>query len=78
LFPNNGIASEAYEKSGKLECHMVSSNIAIDTLPTLQKLVGVIALFVKIYDGDPIFTVISNNGEDNNYCLQITETGFAG
>jgi hypothetical protein len=67
MFPNNGVASEAYQKFGKLVCHVVNSNIAIDTLPTLQILVGVIALFEKIYDGDPIFTVISNNGEDVQY-----------
>jgi hypothetical protein len=64
LFSNNGKASEAYEKSGKRVCHVVNSNIAIATLPTLQISVGVITLFEKIYDGDPIFTVISNNGEN--------------
>jgi hypothetical protein len=69
MFPNNGIAQEACEISGKLVCHVVNLNTAIDTLPTLQILVGVIALFEKIYDGDPIFTVISNNGEDvQNRC----------
>ena len=52
------------KKSAKLACNVVNSNIAIDTLPTLQISVGVIALFEKIYDGDPIFIVISNNGED--------------
>ncbi len=67
LIPNNGIASEAYEKSRKLVCHVVNSNIAIDTLPTLQITVGVKALFEKIYDGKPVFTVISNNGEDVQY-----------
>ncbi len=51
---------------------MVNSNIAIDTLPTLQISVGIIALFEKIYDGDPIFTVISNNGEDVQYrCFNL-------
>ena len=51
---------------------MVNSNIAIDTLPTLQITVGVIALFEKIYDGEPIFTIISNNGEDVQYrCYNI-------
>jgi hypothetical protein len=54
-------------KSGKL----VNSNIAIDTLPTLQISVGVIESFEKIYDGDPIFTVISNNGEDVQYRFTI-------
>jgi hypothetical protein len=47
LFPNNGVASEAYEKSGKLVCHVVNSNIAIDTFPTLQISVGLRALFEK-------------------------------
>ncbi len=43
---------------------MANSNIAIDSWPTLQISVGVIALFEKIYDGEPIFTVISNIRED--------------
>ncbi len=43
------------------------SNIAIDSLPTLQISVGIIALFEKIYDAEPIFTVISNIGEDVQY-----------
>jgi hypothetical protein len=43
---------------------VVNSNIAIDTLPTLQISVGVIALFEKIYDGEPILTAVSNIGED--------------
>jgi hypothetical protein len=61
---------------------------------------GIVALFEKIYNGEPILTVVSNIGEDvqyntfvsdvksvsqpdtmpileNNYCLQIIETGFA-
>jgi hypothetical protein len=28
---------------------------------------GLLALFEKIYYGEPIFTVISNNGEDVQY-----------
>jgi hypothetical protein len=42
----------------------VNSNIAIETLPTLQISVGVIAVhvFEKIYDGEPILTVFSNIG----------------
>jgi hypothetical protein len=35
------------KKSGKVACHMVISNIAIDSLPTLQKSLGIIALFEK-------------------------------
>ncbi len=33
-----------------------NSNIAIDSLPTLQISVGIVALFEKIYDGEPILT----------------------
>jgi hypothetical protein len=40
------------------------SNIAIDSLPTLQISLGIVALFEKIYDGEPIFTGFSNIGED--------------
>ncbi len=48
------------KKSGKLSCHVVNSNIAIDFLPTLQISLGIIILFEKIYDGQPIINVISN------------------
>ncbi len=41
-----------------------NSNIAIGPLPTLQTSPGLLALFEKIYYGDLIFPVISNNGED--------------
>jgi hypothetical protein len=44
-----------------------NSNIAIGSLPKLQTLHGLLALFEQIYYGDPIFTVISNNGEDVQY-----------
>jgi hypothetical protein len=72
LFPNNGITSEDDEKkSGKLACHVANSNIAIDSLPTLQISVGIIALFEKIYDGEPILTVFSNIGEDYNTVVSI-------
>jgi hypothetical protein len=37
------------KKSGKLACHVVNSNIAIGSLPTLQISVGMLALFEKIY-----------------------------
>jgi hypothetical protein len=43
------------------------SNIPIGSLPTLQMSHGLLALFEKIYYGDLIFTVISNNGEDEQY-----------
>jgi hypothetical protein len=52
------------KKSAKLASHVVISNIAIGSLPTLQKTHGLLALFEKIYHGDPIFTVISNNREN--------------
>jgi hypothetical protein len=52
------------KKSRKLSCHVVNSNMAIDYLPTLQISVGNIALFEKIYDGEPILTVFANIGED--------------
>jgi hypothetical protein len=50
--------------SGKLACNVVNSNIAIATLPTFQITVRFIALFEKIYDGEPILTVFSNTGEE--------------
>jgi hypothetical protein len=52
------------KKSVKLAWHVVNSNIAIDSLPTLQISVGIFPLFEKIYDGEPIVTVVSNIGED--------------
>jgi hypothetical protein len=54
-------------KSAKLVCHVVNSNIAIASLPTLQTSHGLLPLFEKIYYGDPIFTVISKNGDDVQY-----------
>ena len=58
--------------SAKLACHVVNSNIAVGSLPTLQTSHGLLALFEKIYYGDLIFTVISNNGEDVQYrCYNI-------
>ncbi len=55
------------KKSGKLASHVVNSNIAIGSFPTLQISLGIIALFEKIYDVQPILTVISNIGEDVQY-----------
>jgi hypothetical protein len=58
------------KKSGKLACQVVNSNIAIGSLPKLQMLHGLLALFGKIYCREPIFTVFSNIGEDLQYrCL---------
>jgi hypothetical protein len=55
------------KKSVKLACHVVNSNIAIGSLPTLQISLGIVALFVKIYDGESILTVFSNIEEDVQY-----------
>ncbi len=55
------------KKSVKLACHMVNSNIAIGSLPTLQISQGIFALFEKIYDSEPILAVISNIEEDIKY-----------
>ena len=55
------------KKSAKLVCHVLNSNIAIDSLPRLQISLGIIALFEKIYDGKPIFAVVSNIGEEVQY-----------
>jgi hypothetical protein len=54
--------SDASENPENL-CHVVNSNIAIDTLPSLQISLGIVALFEKIYDGEPIPNP-SNIGED--------------
>ncbi len=37
-------------------------------VPTLQISPGIIALFQKIYHSEPILTVVSNIGEDVQYC----------
>ena len=55
------------KKSVKHACHAANSNNALDSLPTLQISLGIIALFERIYDGEPIVTVISNIGEYVKY-----------
>jgi hypothetical protein len=50
---------EAYEKSGKLVCHVVSSKNAINSLPILQISMGIVAIFERTF-----FSVFSNIGED--------------
>jgi hypothetical protein len=55
------------KKSGKLACHVENSNIAIGSLPALQTSHELLALFEKIYYGEPIFTDFSNIGEDVQY-----------
>jgi hypothetical protein len=44
--------------------HVVNSNIAIGSLPTLQISLGILALFEIIYDGEPTLTIFSNIGDD--------------
>ncbi len=77
MFVNNATESRLMKKSGKLVCHVINSNIAVDTLPTLQISVGVIALFKKIYDGEPILNPDTMALLGNNYFFQMTDTGFA-
>ncbi len=55
------------KKSAKLASYVANSNIAIDYFLSLKILDGIIALFEKIYEAEPIVTVISNNGEDVQY-----------
>ncbi len=55
------------KKSVKLACNVVNSNIAIGSLPTLQISLGIVALFEKIYDGEPIPTAVSNICDDVQY-----------
>ena len=42
-------------------------NNAINSLQTIQIPQGIVALFEKIYDAEPILTVFSNIGEDGQY-----------
>jgi hypothetical protein len=55
------------KKSVKLACHVVISNIAIGPLPTLQISPGIVSLFEKIYDSEPILTIVSKIGEEVQY-----------
>ncbi len=55
------------KKTVKLTYHLVNSNIAIGSLPTLQISLKIVALFEKIYDSEPILTAVSNIGEDVQY-----------
>jgi hypothetical protein len=59
------------KKSGKLASHMVNSNIAIGSLPKLQISLGNIALFEKIYYGEPIFIVFQTWGRMYNTVVSI-------
>jgi hypothetical protein len=60
------------KKSVKFACHVVNSNIAIGSFPTLQLSLRIVALFEKIYDDEPILIVVSNIGED---IIWLTVTG---
>ncbi len=46
------------KNSVKLDCHVVNLNITIGALPTLQISLRIVALFEKIYDNEPILTVV--------------------
>jgi hypothetical protein len=39
---------------------VLNSNIGINSLPTLQISLGIVAMFEKIYDGEPILTVFTD------------------
>jgi hypothetical protein len=52
------------KKSAKLAGHVVNSNIAVGSLPTLQISLVIFPLFEKIYGDEPILAVISNIGEE--------------
>jgi hypothetical protein len=56
------------KKSVKLACHVVNSNIDIGSLPKLQISLGIVELFEKIYDEEPILIVFSNIREDG-HCM---------
>jgi hypothetical protein len=60
LFPNSGIASELFEKIRETCMQVVDSNIAIDSSPTLQISLEIVAFFEKICDGEPILAIVSN------------------
>ncbi len=59
------------KKSVKLACHVVNSNNTIDSLPAVQILLGIVGLFEKIYDGEPILPVVSTIVEDVQYRCSI-------
>ncbi len=52
---------EVYEKSGKLVCHVVNSNNALNSLATLQISMVIVEKFEKVYDGKPSLTVFSES-----------------
>jgi hypothetical protein len=52
------------KKSGKLASHLLNSNNANRSFPTVPTSMGIVALFEKIYDGEPILTVFPLIEED--------------
>ncbi len=52
------------KKSRKLASHVLNPNNAIHSLPTVPTSMVIVALFEKIYDGEPILTVFPLIGED--------------
>jgi hypothetical protein len=61
-FLNIAIALEVY---AKVRVTIKSrSHIAINSLPTLQISLGIVEFFKKIFDEQPILTVLSNIGKD--------------
>jgi hypothetical protein len=63
--------SEDCEKSRKLVCHVVNSNMAIDSLPTLQISLGIVGVFEKNNYVKLIVTVFSNIGKDYNTVVSM-------
>jgi hypothetical protein len=63
-FPRAVLRRSFMKKSGKLNCLVTNYNIAIESSTTLQISVEIVGLFEKIYDGEPLLTVVSNIGED--------------
>jgi hypothetical protein len=59
------------KKSGKLASYVLSSINAINSSPTGQISLRIVALFKKIYDGKPILTVFSVSSEDLQHCCFI-------
>ncbi len=59
------------KKSVKLACHVVNSNIFIGSLPTLLISLGIVALFEKVNESEPIFTVVLNIGRMHNTVVSI-------
>jgi hypothetical protein len=51
----------------KLACNVGNLNNTINSLPTLQISLGIVALFEKIYGGEPIITVFPVIWEDVHY-----------